>query len=410
MSNRFSSEQWNNFMNCLKQLGEENHLPQDWLNHTPHLFSPASVSLSSQQQWQISNTVTAIERVIANPDFRNYVMRWASPSAHKKSACLGVFMGYDFHITPEGIQLIEINTNAGGAGLNLLLRKAYTQSYPEKKLASPYSSAEALWAIFLHEWTRFCGGFKDSRLKRIAIVDHHPKEQYLYAEFLLFQTLFQEQGVEAILVDPTELEYRQSRLYHQDLPIDLVYNRLTDFSLDAPEHAALLKAYLEDVVAITPNPYVYALYADKRNLTVLSDTHLLTEFGVDANTREILKRGIPRTFKVVPECEAQLWADRKHLFFKPFLGYGSKGVYSGQKLTRRVFAEILQGGYLAQFYAPADKKTIFVDDQPIELKYDLRCYTYAGKIHDQAVRFYSGQTTNARTLYGGFGAILSDEG
>ena len=30
----------------------------------------------------------------------------------------GVMMGYDFHITPEGPRLIEINTNAGGALVN----------------------------------------------------------------------------------------------------------------------------------------------------------------------------------------------------------------------------------------------------------------------------------------------------
>ena len=31
---------------------------------------------------------------------------------------IGVFMGYDFHLTPEGPRLIEVNTNAGGALLN----------------------------------------------------------------------------------------------------------------------------------------------------------------------------------------------------------------------------------------------------------------------------------------------------
>lgn len=33
-------------------------------------------------------------------------------------------MGYDFHVTPEGPKLIEINTNAGGAFLNAALREA----------------------------------------------------------------------------------------------------------------------------------------------------------------------------------------------------------------------------------------------------------------------------------------------
>ncbi|WP_273251174.1 hypothetical protein [Marinobacter psychrophilus] len=33
-------------------------------------------------------------------------------------------MGYDFHLSPNGHQLIEINTNAGGAFLNTVLARA----------------------------------------------------------------------------------------------------------------------------------------------------------------------------------------------------------------------------------------------------------------------------------------------
>ena len=35
----------------------------------------------------------------------------------------GVFMGFDFHITASGPRLIEINTNAGGALLNIEMRR-----------------------------------------------------------------------------------------------------------------------------------------------------------------------------------------------------------------------------------------------------------------------------------------------
>ena len=36
----------------------------------------------------------------------------------------GVFFGYDFHIQSDGPRLIEINTNAGGAFLNIAARDA----------------------------------------------------------------------------------------------------------------------------------------------------------------------------------------------------------------------------------------------------------------------------------------------
>jgi hypothetical protein len=53
------------------------------------------------------------------------------------------------------------------------------------------------------------------------------------------------------------------------LRIDLVYNRLTDFALEAPANAALREAWLTDAALITPHPRAHALYADKRNLVAL---------------------------------------------------------------------------------------------------------------------------------------------
>jgi len=42
------------------------------------------------------------------------------------------------------------------------------------------------------------------------------------------------------------------------------------------------------------------------------------------------------------------WQQRKQWFFKPARGFGSKGAYRGASVTHRVFAEIMQGGYVAQ--------------------------------------------------------------
>jgi hypothetical protein len=39
-------------------------------------------------------------------------------------------------------------------------------------------------------------------LRRIAIVDDRPHEQYLHPEFLLFQRLFERHGVQAVIADP----------------------------------------------------------------------------------------------------------------------------------------------------------------------------------------------------------------
>ena len=105
---------------------------------------------------------------------------------------------------------------------------------------------------------------------------------------------------------------------------------------------------------------------------------------------------------VQPASEDELWANRKQLFFKPNSGFGSRGAYRGEKLTRRVFGEILQSGYVAQKLASPGERRL---DEAVSLKYDVRAYVYDGKIQLMAARLYQGQTTNFRTPGGGFAQV-----
>src|SRR5690606_4390388 len=90
-------------------------------------------------------------------------------------------------------------------------------------------------------------------------------------EFLLFRHLFRSAGIDAVICDPGELAFADGRLTHAGAPIDLIYNRLTDFYLQAPALAALRAAYEAGAVVLSPNPHAHALYADKRNLALLSN-------------------------------------------------------------------------------------------------------------------------------------------
>ena len=191
--------------------------------------------------------------------------------------------------------------------------------------------------------------------------------------------------------------------------MDLVYNRLTDFALDAPENAALRVAWLADGTVITPHPYAHALYADKRNLVALCDEVALRDWGVPADVRATLAMGIPRTERVERMCADDLWTRRRQLFFKPAAGYGAKAAYRGDKLTRRVFDEILGGGvdYVAQALAPPSSRQLCVAGVAAPLKLDLRNYVYDGRVQLVAARLWQGQTTNFRTPGGGFAPVMT---
>jgi hypothetical protein len=372
----------------------------------PHLFSAMPVFVSRPHVDAMAQVIRAVEAVLALPAYREAALAWAPSIARHDPRTPGVFMGYDFHLGPDGPRLIEINTNAGGALLNALLVRAQRACCKDVEAleggALPPAKLEpAFLAMFLAEW-RAAG--RTGPLARVAIVDEDPAQQYLYPEFLLFAQLFRRFGIDAVVRAPGELAFSDGRLRDAQGPIDLVYDRLTDFALQAPSSAALRDAYLADAVVVTPHPRAHALYADKRNLSLLTDAATLRRWGVAEETIGTLLRGIAATRVIAPEMAEALWADRRRLFFKPASGYGSKGAYRGDKVTRRVWGEILAGRYVAQeLVAPGERAL----GPEATLKVDLRNYAYRGAVQLLAARLYQGQTTNFRTAGGGFAPVLT---
>mgnify|MGYP001612667731 FL=1 len=137
-----------------------------------------------------------------------------------------------------------------------------------------------------------------------------------------------------------------------------------------------------------------------------TDGHGLRSAGVSQTSIDALLQGIPETRIVFAGDAETWWSERKQWFFKPVSGYGSKGAYRGDKLTKRVFEEIVQSDYVAQKLATPGEQQIRVEGGDIQsLKYDVRCYVYDGTIQLIAARLYQGQTTNFRTPGGGFALV-----
>ena len=165
-----------------------------------------------------------------------------------------------------------MNTNAGGAFLNELLAKAQLACCREMNQPFRFSPVGA-FGTMSSPCSRPNGASMetDRPLRRIAIVDDEPEAQYLYPEFILAREMLARAGYEAEIAAPESLRFEGGRLLLEGEPVDLVYNRLVDFALEEPRHAALRMAYVSHAAAITPNPHNHALMADKRNLVLLSD-------------------------------------------------------------------------------------------------------------------------------------------
>jgi hypothetical protein len=365
----------------------------------PQFFSNAELRISAGMRDQIGELISAIESVIALPPFQSWALARAPEIARLPAKAQGVFYGYDFHLTEDGPRLIEINTNAGGGLLNVYLLAGLGRAEEGERLR------QAFVAMFREEWRLERG---DAPLKRIAIVDENPREQFLAPEFELFRQLFAANGIEAVVADPADFTRLGNQLMHEGKPVDMIYNRLTDFSLDVTVNAEIRSVFEAGGVVLTPNPRAHALYADKRNLMQLSDAAALQEMGVPEATRQILLKGIPRTVMVQPEDGERFWAERKCWFFKPPAGFGSRAAYRGDKLTKRVFEEILHGGYIAQEIVPPSEHQVVVQEEEQLMKADLRAYVYQAHVQLLAARLYQGQTTNFRTPGGGFAPVFVD--
>ncbi len=376
----------------------------------PHLFSSVAVYLSRPHVDAIAATVSAIERVVAQPAYVAAAIARAPASAANAFGPRGVFYGYDFHVGEQGPRLIEVNTNAGGALLNAILGHAQKACCPEMATLTsapePLRSLEAAFvAMFRREHALQRG---DSPLHTIAIVDDDPEAQYLHPEFLLFQQMFRTAGLEAIIVGGGALTFESGALRAEGRTIDLVYNRLTDFYLEAESHRALREAYELGAAVLTPNPRGHALYADKRNLITFSDRERLLEIGADEDTMATLLSRVPRTLELTSHNRESLWKDRKKYFFKPVASYGGKAAYRGDKLTTSTWKEMATRDYVAQELVRPSERTVSLEGEQVALKLDVRAYVYDGQVQLMAARLYQGQTTNFRTPGGGFAPIFSE--
>ena len=361
----------------------------------------------------MDRTGALIHRALMSPAYARHVGQHSSQVASLDRDSTGALLGFDFHLGSADPQLIEINTNPGGLLVNMELARALTAccdqvAAPLARLAAGAIPLDELATHvvghFAAEWQRARG---DARLETIAIVDDDPRGQFLYPEFVLYQRLFERAGWHAPIVDATELDIRDGHLAANGRRIDLVYNRVTDFYLAEPGHAALRQASEEDLAVVTPNPATHARWADKRLLAWLRDEALLGEAGLDADERSHLLKTIPPTEIVAPDAGDDLWRRRKELFFKPVERLRRQG-----RLPRRQAhaphirahhgEPVCSPGAGAHVGAPGRRRR--PGSGP---RVDVRNYGSGGITWLRAARLYRGQTTNFRTPGGGFAPVLT---
>lgn len=375
--------------------GDENSKSQfsNFSSHSP-------VFISQKVETSIKEAISVVEKVIQSNTFKKSLVT----NLNLKNSSGGILSCYDFHLDGDVPKLIEINTNAGGFFLNYELLKSSTICCSHTKGQSTDNLEERITSMFKSEFKKTT----NKELSTVAIIDENPETQYLYPDMVICKNILEKNGIKAFILDSKDLEIIDATALYNGTTIDLIYNRLTDFYFKNEENKKFLPLLENTITAISPNPNDYALFADKANLLNLQNADIYKDV-LSQNEVDTLKKTLLETMLVSKDKEEYLWANRKKYFFKPINGFGGRGAYNGKGLTKKVWEYISTHSYIAQETISANTKNKQIDGKEESFKFDIRAYTYQGEILLLGARVYQGQTTNFRTVGGGFGSVFIAE-
>ena len=183
---------------------------------------------------------------------------------------------------------------------------------------------------------------------RIAIVDW--ADVPTRSEFVLFCDFFKDNGLECVIADPREMEYRNGKLYSGDFHVTLIYKRvlidelINECGLDSD----VVRAVRERAVCMV-NPFRCKLLHKKASLAVIGDernAHLLT-----ADERESVATHVPWT-RIVEERSTVFggkkidlipWISehRQRLVLKPNDDYGGRGIVLGWTVSDEKWSQAI---------------------------------------------------------------------
>ncbi|MEK7355589.1 MAG: hypothetical protein AAB250_04025 [Bdellovibrionota bacterium] len=381
---------YDELMKVLPTLYPSTSAQIDWREAvSPNIVCPVDVRLPRDLARQAAKIVDAFFALRGEPGRSSQLSELDPPVATPGNT--SILMSYDFHVDAQGqLRLIEINTNASSS----LMVDAMMDAKKMRRDFSPDFRREIVASFELeHDAAR-----PGHQLKSVAIVDDHPENQRLFVEFKMYEELFARHGWKVSIEETSRLRVEGDRLIGAHGPVDLVYNRDTDFYLEHARTASLREATERNLACVSPHPHEYRLLADKERLFELAKPGVLDSTSLSPERKQAIRSALIDSIVIDSSTDKEkLWADRKKWFFKPRRSFGSKAAYRGSSIAKTAFETITSGHYVAQEFVPASMIGDF--------KYDLRFYVYRDRIQLACARLYQGQMTNSQTPGGGVAPI-----
>ena len=308
-------------------------------------------------------------------------------AAHIPAEWPSLLMGYDFHLTPNGPKLIEINNNAGGLYIGDQ-RWIPQPDIPEMNR----SLKQRLIDMFHAEWST------------IAIMDEQVRDQYMYPEMCAYADLLRQGGRKVWVCCPEDVDLTEAGLFIDGQRLDAIYNRHTDFYLEDKPLQHIRTAYERGQVAINPHPRSYALIGDKSRMVDWWRPGLL-DSCLDAQQLAEIRAVTPLTRQLSEMDLQQAWNERRQWVFKPAARHGGKGVLLGKAMSRKRFASLDVAETIVQQWIPAS----LVNVEGNEMKLDIRLYMHGESLIALAGRVWRGQVTNFREPGSGWVSLAVED-
>ncbi len=246
-----------------------------------------------------------------------------------------------FFVSNTELKFTEFNSETpAGAGYNDVLTemfwgmpvfRAFARKYSMKSLPARPHVLQALLDTFA-QWS----GNKNVKPK-IAILDW--KEVPTYSEFLVFEKYFAEQGLEAKIVDPREVEYSNGQLRSGDFAFNMIYKRVLIAELldrDGGLDGKIVRA-VRDKACCFVNTFrckilfkkaSFAVLSDERNTKLFSETERAAISAHIPWTRVVQERKTEfngKTIDLIPH----ILEHREKFVVKPNDDYGGHGIVLG---------------------------------------------------------------------------------
>jgi len=333
---------------------------------------------------QFSRTMIALKQ---NKAYRQAIHAHLPETADAMHDEASILMGFDFHLTDTTPKLIEINNNAGG----LFLGKDAWMPQDDLPMWSN-SLQERIVSMFPPSW------------QTIAIMDEDVQTQYMYPEMQAYAKVLQQDGRTVFVVSPEDIELRSDGLYVENVRLDGIYNRHTDFYLDSPELAHIRHALMDNLIKLNPHPRSYALLGHKERMVDWWREGVL-ETCLSSEELDKVRMIVPEIHKMADMDEDELWASRKQWVLKPSARHGGKGVVLGKAMSRKRFASLNRQDTVVQAFVPASE----LEHQGVTYKLDVRLYMHGQTLIGMAGRLWRGQVTNFREEGSGWAKICVQE-